>query len=105
MRAAESEQRKAIASARSSAGVKVGRSVSGLSSRICGVSIALTTMMLAVALVPSKESARASVQASAAALAEAYAALVLSGLCAAAEETRTKRPWPLLLSTGWKARL
>src|SRR6476469_1841014 len=71
MRAAESEQRKAIASARSSAGVKVGRSTPGLDSRIWGVSMALTTMMLAVALVPMKESARARVQASAAALAEA----------------------------------
>src|SRR5215204_1272915 len=71
MRLAASEQRKAIASARSSAGVKVGRSVSGLSSRIRGVSIALTTMMLAVARVPAKESARARVQASAAAFAEA----------------------------------
>jgi hypothetical protein len=36
-----------------------------------GVSIALTTMRLAVAEVPSKESARARVQASAAAFAEA----------------------------------
>ena len=71
MREAESEQRKAMASARSSAGVNVGRSSSGLSSRMRGVSIALTTMMLAVARVPSKESASARVQASAAALAEA----------------------------------
>ena len=60
-----------MASARSSAGVKLGRSSSGFSSRIRGVSIALTTMMLAVAPVPSKESARARVQASAAALADA----------------------------------
>src|SRR5262249_34482319 len=71
MRDAESEQRKAIASARSSAGVKVGRWASGLSSRMAGVSMALTTMMLAVARVPPRESASARVQASAAALAEA----------------------------------
>src|SRR3954454_14523352 len=71
MRAAESEQRKAMASARSSAGVNAGRSTPGLDSRIWGVSIALTTMMLAVARVPMKESARARVHASAAAFAEA----------------------------------
>ena len=51
----------------SSAGVKVGKSSSGFSSRICGVRIASTTTMLAVAPVPSNESASASVHDSAAA--------------------------------------
>ena len=50
----ESEQRKAIASAMSSTGVKVGYSLSGFSSRILGVRIALTTRMLAVAPVPGE---------------------------------------------------
>jgi hypothetical protein len=51
--------------------------------------------MLAVALVSLKESARARVQLSAAALVAAYEALVPFGLCACEEETRTKRPWSL----------
>ena len=65
----------------------------------------MTMMMLAVALVPAKESARARVQASAAALAEAYAALVFSGFCAAEAETRTKRPCSLRVRASWKARV
>ena len=47
--AAASEQRKAIASAMCSAGVKEAKSPSGLSSRIRGVRIASTTTMFAVA--------------------------------------------------------
>src|SRR5439155_24022984 len=66
-----SETRNAIASAMCSAGVKVGYSMSGFASRIWGVRIALTTRTFAVAAVPAKESARASVQLSAAALAAA----------------------------------
>ena len=54
-----------------SAGVKEEKSPSGFSSRIRGVRIASTTTMFAVAAVPAKPSARASVQASAAALAAA----------------------------------
>ena len=53
------------------AGVKVAYAFSGLAWRICGVRIALTTTMLAVVPVPSKPSAKARVQASAAALAAA----------------------------------
>jgi hypothetical protein len=68
---AASEARNAIAAAMSSAGVKVGNSLSGSSSRIRGVRIASTTTMFAVAALPSKPSARARVQASAAALAAA----------------------------------
>jgi hypothetical protein len=69
--AAESEQMKAIASAMSSADVKVRNGFSGLSSRICGVRIALTTRTFAVAAdsSPRNESASASVQLSAAAFA------------------------------------
>ena len=68
--AAASEQRKAIASAMSSAEVKVLNGLSGLSSRICGVRIALTTTMFEVAADSAwrKESASARVQVSAAAL-------------------------------------
>ena len=68
---ASSEQMKAIASAMCSTGVKLGYSLSGFASRIAGVRMALTTTMFAVAPVPAKESARASVQASAAAFAAA----------------------------------
>src|SRR5262249_13292712 len=101
----ESEQTKAIASARSSAGVKVGRFWSGFSSRICGVSIALITIRFAVAGVPLKESARARVQASAEALVDAYAAFPVSGFWAAAAETSTNRPAALAVRAKWKARL
>ena len=45
----------------------MGNFLSGLSSRMRGVRIAFTTMMLAVAFVSLNESARASVQLSAAA--------------------------------------
>ena len=69
--AAASLQTKAIASAICSAEVKVRYSLSGFSSRMRGVRIALTTMMFAVAAVSLNESARASVQLSAAALAAA----------------------------------
>ena len=48
--------------------VNVGYSLSGFASRMLGVRIASTTTMLAVASVPANESARASVQLSAAAL-------------------------------------
>ena len=68
MLAAASLQTNAIASAICSAEVNVGYSLSGFSWRIRGVRIAFTTMMLAVALVSLNESARASVQLSAAAL-------------------------------------
>ena len=68
--AAPSEQMKAIASAMCSAGVKILYGLSGFASRICGVRIALMTTMLAVAVdsAARKESARARVQVSAAAL-------------------------------------
>ncbi len=71
MRAAESEQRKASASAIASAGVKPGYSLRGCASRIAGVRIALITTTFAVAPVPLKESASASVQDSAAPFAAA----------------------------------
>src|SRR5438093_749277 len=83
---------KQIASAMSSAAVNVRNGLSGLSSRIRGVRIALTTTMLAVAEVSLKESARASVQLSAAPLAAAYDEFVAAGFCACEEETSPKRP-------------
>ena len=55
----------------SSAEVKVGYFLSGSSSRIAGVMMALMTTMFAVAPVSLKESARERVQASAEALVEA----------------------------------
>ncbi len=69
---AASEQRYAIASAISSAGVNVEKSLSGLSARIAGVTMAPTTTMFAVAPVPLKRSASASVHVSEAAFAAAY---------------------------------
>src|SRR2546430_15244579 len=103
--AAASLQTKHIASAISSAAVKVRNSFSGFSSRIRGVTIALTTITFAVAAVSLNESARARVQLSAAALAAAYEALVASGCCACEEDTRMKRPWVLSARASQNARV
>ena len=67
---AASEQTNSSAAAISSAEVKVLNGLSGLSARIRGVTIALTTTMFAVAAesAPRKASASASVHDSAAAL-------------------------------------
>ena len=54
--------------------MNVEKSLSGLSLRISGVTIAPTTTMFAVEPVPLKRSASASVHVSAAAFAAAYAA-------------------------------
>ena len=80
-----------------SAGVKVGNSLPGFSSRIRGVRIASTTTMLAVAPPGSKPSAKASVQASAAAFARGVGGVGVASASAPAWRRRGRSGrarWP-----------